>query len=130
LQGDLVLIRRIPRDSRHEQVEVLELSDGEKKGARQRRKGVGQPERFTVRVPSDAVGGCYQSAYDAERPEGKERSDEGDFLDGHPARVPDGAAADEVVIVGDGEGVVRGPGPWSGRDDGRGRGGAPRMGVR
>jgi hypothetical protein len=56
-------------------------------------------------VPSDAVGGHDQSADDAERAEGEERGGEGDLLDGRPARAPDGAA-DEVVVVGDGEGVV------------------------
>lgn len=56
-------------------------------------------------VPSDAVGGHEQAGDDAERPEGKERSGEGDLLDGRAPRPSDGAA-DEVVVVGDGEGMV------------------------
>jgi hypothetical protein len=56
-------------------------------------------------VPSDAVGGHEQAGDDAERPEGEERGGEGDLLDGRAARAPDGAA-DEVVVVGDGESVV------------------------
>lgn len=61
---------------------------------------------LTVRaVPSDAVGSHDEPADGAERPEGEQRGGEGDLLDGRPARAPD-CAADEVVLVRDGEGVV------------------------
>ena len=56
-------------------------------------------------VPSDLVGGHEEAPDGAEHPEGEERGGEGDLLDGRAARAPDGAA-DEVVLVGDGEGVV------------------------
>ena len=61
---------------------------------------------LTVRgVTADLVGGHEEAGDDAEGPEGEEGGGEGDLLDGGAARAPYGPA-DEVVLVGDGEGVV------------------------
>lgn len=56
-------------------------------------------------VTADLVGGHEEAGDDAEGPEGEEGGGEGDLLDGGAARAPYGPA-DEVVLVGDGEGVV------------------------
>lgn len=61
---------------------------------------------LTVRaVAADVVGGHEDATDGAERAEREERGREGDLLDGRAAGAPHGAA-DEVVLVGDGEGVV------------------------
>lgn len=56
-------------------------------------------------VAADLVGGHEEAGDDAEGAEGEEGGGEGDLLDGGAARAADGPA-DEVVLVGDGEGVV------------------------
>ena len=56
-------------------------------------------------VAADLVRGHEGSRDDAEDAEREERRGECDLLDGRAARAPD-RAADQVVVVGDGEGVV------------------------
>ena len=56
-------------------------------------------------VAADLVRGHEGSRDDAEDAEREERRGERDLLDGRAPRAPD-RAADQVVVVGDGEGVV------------------------